>query len=379
MPHSEHPLSRTSALGVQLQTVEEKRARFRELLINAALTPAGDPACEEVLEALNDFLGSSMEATLSELWKSIPKVQTENKSIPRQNKVEPVLCQLHRELHRIRRLKRNRAVDCYRFQRRVLSIITSAEKRIRRYREEIRAERQRLATASAARLSRAEAQRSKRRIARYHDSIEDARWSIATARSLADGLAFVVLPQWDIKPLSWKEPAGFLSGKEGLRPEWQVLRSVALKQKRVAILNDLTNCLRHGDLTLAASPPVLVEIKSGVGATDRDRRQHQRANEVAEYLRADVAHNWRGTGVTIERIEQIVPERHHRRVLPALISDARQCGLALRRVESGTYYIAVGTTDPGVALKQLSRRCPSELLRILCSATMCQVTTCRSL
>jgi hypothetical protein len=255
------------------------------------------------------------------------------------------LIDLHRELHRIRRLRRNAALDSYTFQARALSIIRSAENRIRRLRQQIDMDRRRLNTRFGPRLSKEEARRTKDSIQREHGGIEEARWLIGTVKTLVDGLAFTFLPKWDMKQLAAKESAGFISGKRGLSLERRMLRMIATRAKRVAILNDLTHCLRYGDLTVAADPPLMIEAKSGSGETARDRRQERKANDVLKYLREDIWHNWAGTEWTMQRTALIVPERHHRRLLTPLIMEGRHRGVAVRRAELGVHYVALASGD----------------------------------
>lgn len=267
-----------------------------------------------------------------------------------------LLTKLHTELHRIRRLRRNPAPDCYRLQRQVLAIIVAAEKEIQNRKARTQKDRYLLRGGPEERLSKTEAVAVKARIQTHHDAVARARWRLTTARTLIDALAFMFLPKWDMKPLSWKEPPGFISGKEGLKLELQVLHEVATKLNRVAILNDLTQCLRYGDLTIAAGPPVFIEVKSGRGDTERDKRQQRHAESVSDYLRRDLTHNWRNTGFTVRRVPLLIPERHHRRLLGKLILRACRFGFALTKVEAGLHYLALGESSVGEAVMRLRER-----------------------
>jgi hypothetical protein len=275
-----------------------------------------------------------------------------------ESKLNPPFVELHRQLHAIRRLRRNPVRECYEFQQQLLTAVTTAEKRIRRCREEVSTHRSRL-TARDVRLSKDEARAAKRQVEHIHQRIEHYRWVMKTARSLADGLAFVFLPKWDIKPLALKEPAGFISGKSGLALERRILRALAMKRRQIAFLNDLTNCLRYGDITLANSPPLFFEVKSGSGSTERDRRQLAQATEVAEFLRNDVAPTRPGSSWPVRRTELAMRERHHRRLVAGLIHEAEQLGFATRWPEPGLCYLAMGQCDVkgvlGGLLKRFSR------------------------
>jgi hypothetical protein len=266
---------------------------------------------------------------------------------------EPKLVKLHRELHRIARLRRNAATDCYAFQCEALSLIIRYENRIRHERDVIAVQRQRLTSTDGVRLSREEATVAKRRIEHSNAMIAEHRWGADIVRSLCDGLAFAFLPKYDIKPLALKEPPGFISGKTGLRLERKILRAVALRARRVAILNDLTNCLRYGDITISGEPPILFEVKSGKVRSTRDERQKRKAEEVMNYLRRDFAEGWRGTAVTVRRTELHIPERHHWRVIPTLIRQAYAAGIATCRPEKGMWYAALSGAGAASAIADL--------------------------
>ena len=81
-------------------------------------------------------------------------------------------------------------------------------------------------------------------------------------RNIGDTLAFSYFKKYNLKPLCTKQSAGFISGKKGLKKELDELRKIFLKGK-FAILNDLTNSLRYGDITtMLDGKPYILEIKS---------------------------------------------------------------------------------------------------------------------
>ena len=45
--------------------------------------------------------------------------------------------------------------------------------------------------------------------------IEEYRWILDIHQSIGDGIAYTFIHKLDIKPLNFKESAGFLSGKKG--------------------------------------------------------------------------------------------------------------------------------------------------------------------
>lgn len=272
------------------------------------------------------------------------------------SRADEALLILHHDLHRIRKLRRNPAKECYSFQVEALSVVRAAESRIRKNRRCIERERRRLGGIDGARLSKEQSTKAKAAIRRHHERIEQARWTIRTAKSLVDGLAFLFLPKWDIKPLSSKESAGFVSGKVGLRTELRLLRVIAHEEKRVAILNDLTNCLRYGDVTVSADPPQVVEVKSGSARGERVRRQQSKVQAIVEYLRRDVWDNFDGAGLRLRRAASPTMEHHHRGGLASLVAEGLKSGAVVRTVEPGLCYIAIGTHDASAALAEVVRR-----------------------
>ena len=59
-----------------------------------------------------------------------------------------------------------------------------------------------------------------------------------------------------------KQDAGFIAGKEGLSNELAVIDD-ALEHNVPALLVDLTNTIRHGDICLmGAADPYLIEVKA---------------------------------------------------------------------------------------------------------------------
>jgi hypothetical protein len=94
-------------------------------------------------------------------------------------------------------------------------------------------------------------------------------------KAIGDGVAFLYLSKWDLKTMVFKEKPGFISGKEGLSLERRVLRE-AFARGGFAILNDLTTCLRYGDLTVpGAEGFMIIELKSGGTGARSDRAKRQ--------------------------------------------------------------------------------------------------------
>jgi len=80
---------------------------------------------------------------------------------------------------------------------------------------------------------------------------------------------------FEIDRLDIKQNAGMISNKEGLQQETALLLEI-IDLGVPAVLCDITNVLRHGDLCLCLpdrSDPILVEVKSSPRLNQRGKRQ----------------------------------------------------------------------------------------------------------
>lgn len=97
-----------------------------------------------------------------------------------------------------------------------------------------------------------------------------------TLRYFGDAIAFTYIDRWDIKPMSMGNTAGFISGKSGFRLEKQILKGFS-EERVPALLADLSNRLRHGDVYCFAPDrlPFILEAKktksSGGGRAHRQK------------------------------------------------------------------------------------------------------------
>lgn len=163
-------------------------------------------------------------------------------------------------------------------------------------------------------------------------------------RDIGDAIAFIYLQKWDIKPLVLaKENSGFISHKKGLRLELKAFRQCK-KNGILCIFNDITNSLRHGDLTIPANgKPHLIELKSGRSSKNNDRakRQHERAQNILNYLREDVGKNVypeQGEGLMYRR-DMLNTEKHYQRKFQNILSKAlKNKTNIITKIEDGLYY-----------------------------------------
>ena len=122
--------------------------------------------------------------------------------------------------------------------------------------------------------------------------IEGYRQCAYIWRSFGDAIAFIYLDTFSLKQCFYstattspKQDAGFILGKEGLGNELIILDS-ALKQGVPALLVDLTNTIRHGDVCLLGdSDPFLIEAKLGKNLNSRGKKQKRNLGKTAWLLR----------------------------------------------------------------------------------------------
>jgi hypothetical protein len=249
---------------------------------------------------------------------------------------QQTLKELFSAVHLVSKDPVGQAELCLKIQETLVRKISYAENRIRKLKYEMGQTKMRLKARPG--LDKATAAKTKFAIDRYHSRIHEYRNLISVFKSIGDALAFVYLDKWDIKPMAFKEGPGFISGKAGGRWEHRILRQV-FKHGQVAILNDLTHCLRHADITLVTCGiPRLVEAKSGKNRNQRTTRQREAANKVQAYLLNDQVADLYQSRMEMRRIELEVPERDHRSEVNALIRDTYEGTRKLSQVEDGLFY-----------------------------------------
>ena len=166
---------------------------------------------------------------------------------------------------------------------------------------------------------------------------DEYRDLILLFKSIGDSIALLYLSIWDVKPISTNHSPGFILGKTGLRAELAVLRRI-YNMGGIAILNDITNILRHGDITILSPVNGLIEVKTSRDRSPRARRQRRRLGKLTDYLASG------DEGAPFGHFEKLVRigvhEREHYlwREVNALIREAQEHGHASCLVESGVFY-----------------------------------------
>lgn len=122
-------------------------------------------------------------------------------------------------------------------------------------------------------------------------AIDQAQKRLRMWRNFGDAIAHIYQDKYSLKHLCLdaetnylKPSAGSLSGKAGFANEWTLLKQ-ALEHGVPAVLCDLTNVLRFGDLCLLAGPePFVMERKSGTRLNDRGKRQAIQQKKLMDFL-----------------------------------------------------------------------------------------------
>jgi Holliday junction resolvase len=228
--------------------------------------------------------------------------------------------------------------ECLGIQEILIQRIIYIEKRIRFLRRRIKSSKKILGTKGVAPAKGEQASEIKDSVANYEYQIEEYKKLLHIFRNIGDALAYIYIPQSDIRPLGLKESSGFISGKKGLKVERTILQF--LFQKGIpAILNDLTNCLRYGDITaITENGCRIIEAKTSDHKNERNIRQLANLEKIKDYLNTGQATELHATGFTSLRVHAHSEERHHRDQLNEMIGEAYRIGSYSCEIEKGLYY-----------------------------------------
>jgi hypothetical protein len=165
-------------------------------------------------------------------------------------------------------------------------------------------------------------------------------------RSFGDAVAFLFMDKFALKQVFYntqnrnvKQDAGFLSDKSGFAGEWKEVERW-IRQGVPALLSDLTNTIRHGDVCVMTGPdPVLIEVKLGK-LDGRGREQRDSIRKLTEFFDTDEATGLRGLG-EIRRMVHQSPEVNYAGAMEVTIIAALNTGAAASSPECGLWYLAV--------------------------------------
>jgi predicted RNase H-like nuclease (RuvC/YqgF family) len=138
-------------------------------------------------------------------------------------------------------------------QRYILKLILHTEKKITNKKEELKELKATLRTKSS---SKEKSKNIKTKCSGLQKSIDDYYFLLYVWRCFGDGIAFKYLSKWNLKRLMFnsdnpdiKQSSGSIGGKKGIDSEFALL--LEAKANGVpALLCDLTNTIRHGDVCL---------------------------------------------------------------------------------------------------------------------------------
>jgi hypothetical protein len=227
-------------------------------------------------------------------------------------------------------------------QKLLLREVMRAEEKIRQLKSEVR------------KTTGAEDTATVKRLGYLNNRIKGVRQCAYVWRCFGDAIAFLYLDRFSLKQCFYstetphaKEDAGFILGKEGLANELALLES-ALEHGVPAILVDLTNTIRHGDVCLLGGPdPYLIEAKSSKKLNSRGKKQKRSLEKVRTFYETDECTGLRGFP-KLQRRSSEMPEQTHIDVLNECIREAINGGHAIRQPERGLYYLVLTEDRPNL-------------------------------
>ncbi|KPU83609.1 hypothetical protein JI58_08310 [Marinosulfonomonas sp. PRT-SC04] len=168
---------------------------------------------------------------------------------------------------------------------------------------------------------------------------------------LGDCLVFLYIDRFALKQTFFnvdnanpKQSGGFLSGKAGLAAELTVLTN-AISHNVPAVLCDLTNVVRYGDICLlGANDPVPIEVKSSKNKDARGKRQKKKLETLTNFFENDQAENLRGFEGTTFRTAFLTEPKSFDKLLVTAFTEAKENGSAHFEVD-GCLRFLITTTD----------------------------------
>lgn len=256
------------------------------------------------------------------------------------------------------------SIRIYDYQINVLNSIKSAEKKLSKEKSFIGKLRQTLRSSG---LTKDESSKIKSKIDHSLYKIDGYNNLIYIFKCFCDALVFKYTLKWNIRhfqinqnSFALKESPGFISGKSGLAKERK--RTLELARKGfVPLLNDLTNVMRHGDISLLGDEiPVPIEVKSSTNRNRRIERQLQSRKIIKNFYRNDGGDISGFQG--IKRVFLRGKEKNYTELMNSTAQEALQEGSCISTPEAGVRYLA--TT--GDASRIISESCGGMLEPVAC-------------
>ena len=188
----------------------------------------------------------------------------------------------------------------------------------------------------------------KSKISNVNESLAGYKYLLYVWRCFGDGIVFKYISKWNLKRLLFevdspeiKQKSGFIGGKEGIEEEWKVVMS-AVDHNVPAVLCDITNSIRHGDVCLlGASDPHVIEVKSSQNSNKRVKRQIESIEKIHCYFENDLGSIGGLDGM--RRVAFPEDEKHHNAeindVIRTLVNE-KSCKIC---PEPGLHYMGIQT------------------------------------
>jgi len=170
---------------------------------------------------------------------------------------------------------------------------------------------------------------------------------------LGDALAFLYIDRFALKQtyfnvdnMNPKQSGGFISGKTGFSSELAALTE-AIDHGVPAVLCDLTNVVRYGDICLLGdNDPVLLEVKSSNTKDRRGRRQRRKLQTLVDFFNADRAEGLRGLEGTTVRMAFTSPPRAFDDLMRQAVAEAMTDGTAHFEVDGCLTFHVLTDSEP---------------------------------
>ncbi|MGV7094626.1 hypothetical protein [Desulfovibrio sp. QI0434] len=234
------------------------------------------------------------------------------------------------------------SIRIYDYQIDVLNSIKSAEKKLSKEKSFIGKLRQTLRSSG---LAKDESSKIKSKIDHSLYKIDGYSNIIYIFKCFCDALVFKYTPKWNIHHFqinqhrfALKETPGFITEKSGFWKERK--RAIELARKGfVPLLNDLTNVMRHGDISLLGNEiPLPIEVKSSKNRNRRTERQFQSLKIIKNFYRNDGGDISGFQG--IKRVFLRGTEKNYTELMNSTVQEALKTGSCISTPEAGVRYLA---------------------------------------
>lgn len=173
-------------------------------------------------------------------------------------------------------------------------------------------------------------------------------------RCCGDGIPFIYQSKYSLKHLYFdqeykpKETSGFITEngrlKRGFTPEYRLL-TCAIQHNVPAVISDITNIVRYGDVcALGGNDPLVIEVKSSGNRNARTARQAEQRRLLAEFYANDGAPEFRGA-INVCREALKILEIGYESIANQCIAEALQSSWSTAKPEPGITYMACTKLD----------------------------------